>query len=45
MKLKSIIAAASAILIASTATLSIAAGNHAGGHGDSEAIGKPGKGG
>ena len=43
MKLKSIIAAASAILIASTATLSFAAGNHAGGHGDSEAIGKPGK--
>lgn len=43
MKLKSIIAAASAILLASTATLSIAGGDHAGGHGDSDAIGKPGK--
>lgn len=43
MKLKSIIAAATTVLLASTATFSFASGNHAGGHGDSEAIGKPGK--
>lgn len=43
MKLKSIIAAATTVLLASTVTFSFAAGNHAGGHGDSEAIGKPGK--
>ena len=43
MKLKSIIAAVSTVLLASSATLSFASGNHAGGHGDSEAIGKPGK--
>jgi uncharacterized cupredoxin-like copper-binding protein len=40
MKCKSIFAIASSMLLASTA---FASGNHAGGHGDSEAIGKPGK--
>lgn len=40
MKFKSIFAIASSMLLASTA---FASGNHAGGHGDSEAIGKPGK--
>lgn len=39
MKLKSIIAA-SAVMLASAA---IASGNHAGGHAESDAIGKPGK--
>lgn len=43
MKLKTIIATATTVLLASTATFSFAAGNHAGGHGDSDAIGKPGK--
>lgn len=43
MKFKSIIAAASTALLASTVTLSFAGGDHAGGHGDSDAIGKPGK--
>ena len=43
MKFKSIIAAASTVLLASTATLSFAGGDHAGGHGDSDAIGKQGK--
>lgn len=40
MKLKSIITAAAIALVASTA---LASGNHAGGHGESDAIGKPGK--
>lgn len=40
MKFKFIMTAASAVLLASTV---FAAGNHAGGHSDSEAIGKPGK--
>jgi len=43
MKFKSIIAAISIGLLASIATQSSATGNHAGGHADSEAIGKPGK--
>jgi len=43
MKLKSIIAAASTVLLASIASFGFASGNHAGGHAKSEAIGKPGK--
>lgn len=43
MKFKSIIAAISTVLLASIATQSFATGNHAGGHSDSDAIGKPGK--
>ena len=43
MKFKSIIEAISTVLLVSTATLSFATGNHAGGHADSDAIGKPGK--
>jgi uncharacterized cupredoxin-like copper-binding protein len=43
MKFKLIIAAISTVLLVSTATLSFATGNHAGGHADSDAIGKPGK--
>lgn len=40
MKLTSIITAAAIAFVTSTA---LAAGNHAGGHGESDAIGKPGK--
>ena len=43
MKFKLIIAAISTVLLVSTATLSFATGNHAGGHADSDAIGEPGK--
>jgi uncharacterized cupredoxin-like copper-binding protein len=43
MKFKSIIAAISTVLLASIASQSFATGNHAGGHADSDAIGKPGK--
>ena len=43
MKFKYIIAAISTVLLASIATHSFATGNHAGGHPDSQAIGKPGK--
>jgi uncharacterized cupredoxin-like copper-binding protein len=43
MKLKFIVAAGSAVLLASASSASLGAGNHAGSHGDSEAIGKPGK--
>jgi len=43
MKFKSIIAAISTVLFASVATQSFASGTHAGGHADSESIGKPGK--
>jgi len=42
MKFKSIIAALSTVLFASTATLSFATGNHAGSHADSDSVGKPG---
>ena len=43
MKFKFIVATVSAFLLSSIAPLSFANGNHAGGHSDSEAIGKPGK--
>jgi hypothetical protein len=43
MKFKSIIAAISTVLFASVVTQSFATGNHAGGHADSDAFGKPGK--
>jgi len=43
MKLKFIIAAVSTLMLVSIAPFSFATGNHAGGHADSEAIGKPGK--
>ena len=43
MTYKFIIAAISTALLASIATQSFATGNHAGGHADSDAIGKPGK--
>ena len=43
MKFRSIISAISIVLLASIATQSLATGNHAGGHADTDAIGKPGK--
>jgi len=44
MKLKSLITVASTLLLATTTTLSFAAGSHAGGHhGEEGAIGSPGK--
>lgn len=43
MRMKSLITAASGVLLASAATLSFATGNHASGHGETDAIGKPGK--
>jgi len=43
MTFKFIIAAISAVLLVSITPQSFATGNHAGGHADSDAIGKPGK--
>lgn len=43
MKFRSIISAISIVLLASIATQSLATGNHAGGHADSDVIGEPGK--
>jgi uncharacterized cupredoxin-like copper-binding protein len=43
MKFKFILTTVSTVLLASIAPLSFATGNHAGGHAESEAIGKPGK--
>jgi uncharacterized cupredoxin-like copper-binding protein len=43
MTFKFIIAAISTVLLVSITTQSFATGNHAGGHADSDAIGKPGK--
>lgn len=43
MTFKFIIASISTVLLAAIATPSFATGNHAGGHADSDAIGKPGK--